>query len=201
MASKKVRARAAALHAAGLLSKNYTRKKLTDAQIRKINRTAVRVPELFNDPDNYTVRRVGRVAAAHFREAGYKMIEGRVIIPHDVHGDIVHVVTRRGKTSLHFARRDGLKESVVLVQSPRDLFDRLHQLPKLREGERITVRIGDRAKFAKAFTSSADLEKYISRQFVPRDEKTDKNYLISQMTLVRYTPNGAQKATKTNSGN
>lgn len=144
-------------------------------------KTYIEKPELFAAPV------VRSKTAESLKRSGYLVTpRGRAIIP------------LRGNTSARISRIDG--DGVIEFEKPGEhraviLADRQQFMAKLKKltgkkltkNQMVTVQIGDRNPFQRAYTSFAQLYYYLDNDFEPNDEDTDLDDLFPQMSIVTIT--------------
>lgn len=185
--NKPYRAIAGELKKLGLVSYDL-RQSLNSGQKAQITKLAKEYGHVLKHPDQFHTPKVGKETAKTLKTAGFKVTKtGRAIIPlSDGTGGHYQKANIKGGRILF--SRPGRREDVYLAGSAK-FFKELKRIgkKKLPRNARVSVRIGDGGAFSHNYMTYADLYKYLSEEFVPKDPGESKQRLLSLMSVVYVT--------------
>lgn len=190
--------KAAALKRAGFI--NYDlRKSLSAGQKSYITKQWKKHSAVITHPGNFIARTVSAPAAAKMKADGYDVAGRKVYISKEGY-ETATVKSRKEKgkpVQVLITRKLGRKTSKTRVYTEMELLRALEKAKPetLPPGKMITVRIGNHAQFNAKFRSKEELAFYVNNKFTPADPGEDKDYLISQMSIVEFDhPNPPKQA-------
>lgn len=173
------------------------RRNLTQAQKGVITKAWNKNSAVITHADNFVSRKVAPKTADKMKRDGYTVNKkGRVFVQLEGYEKVqIKSHAKTGGRDITVIRATGNKKSVTKVLVGKELVDALENFDdkKLKKNQFVTIRIGDNAAFKQSYKGKALLMNYIKNSFNPKDKGTDKDYLISQMSIV--TIEGARPAT------
>ena len=165
------------------------RKTLNQGQKAAITRLWRQNSAVITHADNFESRHVAKAAADKMRRDGYTVNKkGRVFVQKEGY-DNVSIKSRKkkdGTREVKITRATGNKKSVTKVYSEFELLSALEKFDsdKLRKNQYVTVRIGDNAAFKLRYKDKKQLLDYVRNSWRPKDPGADRDFLISQMSIV-----------------
>lgn len=153
---------------------------LSSAQKSVITKKFKEYSQFLKHPDEFHSAHVGDKTAKVLKQAGFKVTpKGRAIIPLKKY-DTAQI--KKGR--IYFKGKEG-KETTYLV-GHKDFHRKLKELSErpLKRNQMITVRIGDRAPFARKFDTYAELFYYLENEFEAKDKGKTYENLLPLMSLV-----------------
>lgn len=184
--------RASLLKAIGQIPGYDLRKTLNESQKRHIRRLWREFHEIATAPDQFFIREVSpqtakiakQNAISSHHSKGTK--KAKIYVPKDHYENIT---IKDKKITLRVKEKYVDKQRQILLTPRKNILDRLKWLEenaKLKPYEFVTVRIGNHGMFSNVRISYEELSNYLSG-WNPDDPLADREYLISQMSIIKLT--------------